>query len=115
MILGTAYFGAFHLWIFLPPTGIIGSGLAITAALSALFICFRQRDYFRNACDQFAHGVVILDILLEAILIPVHDHHGFYWCALGFASVIVAHRILTDRVGKAEAPTEQFSVFNKLH
>ena len=52
-----------------------------------------RRRYFFNRWEALLHGLVILDILLEGTLLHDHQSHGFYFCALGFTSVIVAYRL----------------------
>ncbi|MGB0580666.1 MAG: hypothetical protein ACPGVU_13255 [Limisphaerales bacterium] len=98
LMLLVMYLAVFHAWMHLSRTGIIQSGVVVTIIAMLLFLNHRSRGYFRDGWDQFAHGAVILDILLEAIFIPYHDDLGFYWCASGFAIVIVGYRSLRTPV-----------------
>ena len=78
------YLGVFHLWTLLERPGVIASGLTVTALLVGLFLRARRTGYFLNGWDAGWHASVILDVLLEATLIPAHGHVGFYLCAIGF-------------------------------
>ncbi len=87
---GVAYLAVFHGWRVLPREGIIASGIVATLLL-ATFMAW-NRKYFLNQWDALFHALVIVDILLEALLIPVHDHYGFYFCAVAFALVVGGYR-----------------------
>lgn len=89
------YLAVFHAWMHLPRPGIIISGIVVSTVATLMFLRSRSHGYFHDGWDQFTHAAVILDILLEAIFIPYHDHYGFYWCAAGFASVILIYRTLS--------------------
>lgn len=91
-VLLAAYLGTFHLWLKLDHSGVAASGLIMTAVLSGLLWQAARRHYFANAIDQGIHAVVILDILLEATIIPMHEGLTFYICAAGFAVIIGAYR-----------------------
>ena len=86
------YLAVFHLWMHLDRTGIVITGLVWAVVFGAAAWRWR-RSQFVTRMDAQAHGIVILDVVLEAVLIPVHDHYGFYWCALAFAAVIGGYRV----------------------
>ena len=90
LMLGVVYIALFHLWLVVPRDWIVSSGVVATLALAAGLLA--KRKYFLNRWDLIFHGLVIADIFLEAILIPVHDHYGFYFCATGFAVVVGGYR-----------------------
>ncbi len=90
MLLG--YLGIFHLWMHLDRPAIILSGLLWAAVFGAAAWHLRKTQ-FVNKMDAQAHGIVVLDVILEAILIPTHDHYGFYFCAIAFAAVLGGYRI----------------------
>ncbi len=92
LLLLAAYLGIFHLWLNLSHGGIMASGVLASAVLSGLLLQAYLRGYFANRLDLFAHAVVILDVLLEATLIPMHEGLSFYGCAVAFAVVIGAYR-----------------------
>ena len=92
LLLGAAYLAVFNLWRFVERTGTIISALLLCALLIWRLVAATRRGYFVNRWDAFLHAVVVLDILLEAILIPAHQTVGFYWCALAFAVVIGGYR-----------------------
>ncbi len=96
LLLGLVYLGIFHLWMILSRPVIILSGIITTLLLALVFGLAWKRNYFRNRWDGLFHALVMLDVLLEAILIPAHDHFGFYWCALGFAVVLGGYRAYLD-------------------
>ena len=88
--LGAAYLAVFHLWMGLSREWIVFSGVAAALLLAAGLVA--KRNYFLNRWDLIFHALVIADIFLEAILIPVHDHYGFYFCAVGFAVAVGGYR-----------------------
>ncbi|MEW6304132.1 MAG: hypothetical protein AB1705_11710 [Verrucomicrobiota bacterium] len=90
--LGAAYLAVFHVWMALNPPFILLSAMAVLLPLGWLFAVAWKQRYFLNRWDAVIHASVLLDILLEGALIPTHDNYGFYWCALGFAAVLVAYR-----------------------
>lgn len=92
LVLLAAYLGTFHLWLRLTSGGIVASGLLVSMVLGGLLLQAYRRGYFANRLDLFGHAIVILDILLEATVIPVHEGLTFYGCAAGFALVIGAYR-----------------------
>src|SRR5258708_1427865 len=94
VFLFAVYILIFHLWRFLSGEWILVTGLVAAAILGGMLSAL-GRDYFVNVWDRAFHAVVILDILLESFF---EDHFGFYWCAFGFALLIVAYRLLR-RVG----------------
>ena len=92
ILLLLTYLGTFHLWIHLSSTSIVITGITITLILSIAIAVAKKQDYFVNNFDLFGHATLPLDITLEAILIPDHNHYGFYFCALGFTIVIGGYR-----------------------
>ena len=84
------YISVFHMWRFLNGQWILVTGLFAAAVLGGILVAL-GRDYFVNLWDRLLHAVVILDILLESFF---EDHFGFYWCAVGFAVLIVGYRLL---------------------
>ena len=97
LLLGLAYVALFHLWVVLTQRWIIASGLGSALVLGLLFARAAAQNYFWNRWDGLLHAAVILDILLEAVFIPVHAGYGFYLCALGFACVIGSYRAYLGR------------------
>ena len=86
------YLGIFHLWMHVDRPAIILSGLAWAAVFGFAAWHFR-RSQFINKMDAQAHGIIVLDVILEAVLIPTHDHYGFYLCAIAFALVLGGYRV----------------------
>jgi len=80
----------FHVWGYLTGQWILVTGLVASAILSGTLFAV-GRTYFVNLWDRIFHAVVILDILIEGFF---ENHFGFYWCAFGFAVVIVGYRLL---------------------
>jgi hypothetical protein len=99
-VLLVAYLGVFQIWLWVPRAAIVSSGLVWVTSLGWLWKYAWKTRYFRNRWDALAHLAVILDVLLEATLIPAHGHLGFYWCAAAFVGVIGGYR-LTLRNGVA--------------
>lgn len=91
------YLAVFHLWRVVERPAVIVSGLAMTALLGVLFARATRTGYFLNRWDGFWHATVILDILLEATLIPAHGHVGFYLCAAAFVVVVGGYRAMLLR------------------
>ncbi|MEO8427552.1 MAG: hypothetical protein ABI651_10625 [Verrucomicrobiota bacterium] len=98
LLLGAVYLGVFHFWTFSDRIGVILSGLLATLVLGIAFAFALKRRYFLNRWDALLHAAVILDIFLEAIFIKIHDHFGFYLCAVAFAIVGGGYRVYLDRV-----------------
>lgn len=92
LILLAAYLGTFRLWLHLESGAVMASGLLVAAVLSGLLWQGSLRGYFANKIDLCIHASVILDIALEATIIPMHEGLTFYWCAAGFAVIIGAYR-----------------------
>ena len=90
LLMLVAYLGIFHLWMFQDRPGIILSGCVWCLVFAGL--AKANRSYFINRYDYGAHLVVVLDIFLEAVLIPVHDHYGFYLCAIAFTAAVGGYR-----------------------
>ena len=83
-----AYLVTFNIWIFCNRQWIVITGLLITFLLIIALILTYKKSYFVNKYDLFWHGTVIFDIIIECLLIPIHDHHYFYLCALAFVIVV---------------------------
>ena len=92
LLLLVAYLATFHLWLHLDRGWIVGSGIGISILLSGALVRFNNARYFVNNYDLFWHGIVIVDILLESILIAEHNHYYFYLCAIAFAFVVGGYR-----------------------
>lgn len=92
LVLLAAYLGTFHLWLHLDKTGVLVSGLLIALVLGVISLFAALQGYFANRVDFIAHSVVLVDIVLEATLIPLHQGLSFYGCAVAFALVIGAYR-----------------------
>ncbi len=97
LLLGGIYLLIFNLWLVVPRGWVVASGITATLALLAMFALAVRARYFINFWDGLLHFIVIIDVLLEAILIPVHYARGFYLCALAFAAVIVGYRFYARR------------------
>jgi hypothetical protein len=91
------YLAVFHLWRVVERPAVVATGLAMTVLLGVLFARAARTGYFHNQWDGFWHATVILDILLEATLIPAHGHVGFYLCAAAFVVVVGGYRALLSR------------------
>lgn len=92
LVLLAAYLGTFHLWLHLDKSGVMASGLLVALVLGVISLVAALHGYFANRVDFIAHSVVIVDILLEATLIPLHKGLSFYGCAVAFTVVIGAYR-----------------------
>ena len=106
------YLGTFHIWKPFPWAGAAFFGIIVACGLMAGALDAHRRGYFVNKYDGFFHGVVILDIVLEGMLVPMHVGHGFLWCALAFVVVIGGYRIEAWREvrspkGKKDEKTKQ--------
>ena len=97
LLLGSVYLLIFNLWLVLPHAWIVASGITATLALLALFALAVRARYFINVWDSLLHFLVIIDVLLEAILIPTHQARGFFLCALAFAALIAGYRFYARR------------------
>jgi len=93
VVLLAVYLGTFHIWKPFPHADAALLGIIVACALAAGALEARRRGFFVNKYDGFFHGVVILDIVLEGVLVPVHIGNGHLWCALAFAMVISGYRI----------------------
>ncbi|MCI0534333.1 MAG: hypothetical protein L0Z50_03815 [Verrucomicrobiales bacterium] len=107
LILGVIYLAVFHLWMHVDRRTIFLTGLIATALASGLFLWAEHGKYFLNNWDRLFHAAVIFDILLEGLLIPGHDHYGFYLCAIAFAIVLGGYRAWHLRAQKELAPRGQ--------
>jgi hypothetical protein len=91
-LLAIGYLLAFVAMTFSNPHSFaVGCGFG--CLLSILMIQAWRSGYFINQWDAFWHWAVVLDVFLEAILIPSHDHWGFLLCWLAFGMVIASYRI----------------------
>jgi hypothetical protein len=90
-ILGAGYLLAFSAMTFHHPNSL-EVGCIFGGLLSILVIQAWRSGYFLNPWDAFWHGAVVLDVFLEAILIPSHDNWGFLLCWLAFGFVIAGYR-----------------------
>lgn len=97
LILLASYVAVFEAWRVLPRPAIVASGVVVVMILLAMERHFARRGAFFNRWDRFIHASVILDILLEALLIPWHEGRGYYLCAAAFAVVIASYRRLVRR------------------
>ena len=86
------YIAIFQLWLGADRSFIVASGSLWCLAYGVWILVLQRREYFLNRLDYFAHWVVILDVLLEALLLEEHNHLGFWLCALAFAAVIGGYR-----------------------
>ena len=93
LLLGAAYLAVFHFWLLATPDGVKTSALLVGMGLSSGLVWAWQAGYFRNIWDAAFHATVIFDILLEGLVIPLHEHLGFYLCALAFALVLVPYHL----------------------
>jgi len=92
LVLTTIYLAVFNLWFVLSRSWVVASGVIAGACLMATFRLAQRHGFFANVWDGLLHLTVILDILLEAVLIPTHHAKGFYLCALAFALVVGGYR-----------------------
>ena len=91
LVMLVAHLGLFHAWMQAPArTAATVTGVSVCAALVLYMLLVPQ--YFANGMDRLAHGMVILDLLLETLLPVIHGHHGFYLCALAFTAIVGGHR-----------------------
>ena len=90
ILLFVSYISIFNAWRFLSGEWILVTGLVASTILGGMLFA-AGRDYFINLWDRVFHAVVVLDILLEGFF---ENHFGFYWCAFGFAVLVVGYRLL---------------------
>ena len=89
LVLLVVYVALFHLWGMLDHLRVAATGIiAAVALMAAVVVMGRRTHYFVNKWDQLFHGLVILDLLLESVLIGPPEDLGFYGCAVGFGLVI---------------------------
>lgn len=106
LVLLAGYLATFHLWLLVPSQSAALTGVAATWALAFIGWRAKMTGYFVNLWDRLFHGLVILDVLLEAY-IPLHEDYGFYACAAGFAATVGSYRawairpvaVICDRCG----------------
>ncbi len=88
------YVGLFHLWGMLDRCWVAATGIAAATVLGiAIVVVGRRTHYFVNTWDELFHGLVILDLLLESVLIGPPEDLSFYGCAIGFGVVIAGYRL----------------------
>ncbi|MCD6049565.1 MAG: hypothetical protein K0Q55_968 [Verrucomicrobia bacterium] len=104
LVLLAAYIGTFHFWLVSDGGTVLVSGLLSALVLGILSLFAAVQGYFVNRVDFIAHSVVIVDILLEATIIPAHSGLTFYLCAIGFAVVIGGYRFWCLRQPFPPAP-----------
>ena len=110
LVLLGVYLATFHLWLLVPADTIQATGLGANCVLTLLLWRAWTAGYFVNFWDRLFHGLVILDVLLEAY-IPLHEGYGFYACAVGFALTVCGYRAwavrqtLLSAVAEAQATT----------
>ena len=92
ILLGLLYLSVFHFWLVAPAPERAASTVGIGVFLSLSLLRVWRDGYFGNAWDAIFHATVILDIVVEGLVIPLHENLGFYWCALAFAVVIGGYR-----------------------
>lgn len=93
------YIGIFHIWVAItarhdaltiatevPLCGVIVSGLSACTLLGVYMLL--APGYFTDTIDRSAHGMVILDIGLEAVFPIIHNNYNFYLCTLAFVVVV---------------------------
>src|SRR5437868_11231527 len=94
LVLLVTYVAIFNVWRLANAPWITGtSGVLVFIILLGLLGLAARHRYFLNLWDGLAHGLVILDILLEGTLLRDHNSRGFYLCALAFAAVIATYRL----------------------
>ncbi len=91
-VLLAAYLGCFHSWTLLDPHWIVVTGTAAGVALTTQLAVAVRHGYFVNGWDVLFHGVVIADLVVEAVWVKDHSNNGFYLCATGFALVVGGYR-----------------------
>jgi hypothetical protein len=91
-VLLLAYVVVFNVWFGRERLVVTSVGAASTVLLAGLVVFAAMRKYFVNVVDLAAHALVVLDVGLEAALLPSHDDRGFYLCALAFAVVLGGYR-----------------------
>ncbi len=105
------YIAAFHIWKPFARGHAALFGLVVAFGLFTGALEARRRGYFVNGYDFAFHGVVILDLILEGLLVPAHSGHGFYGCAAAFAVAIGGYRIGAWRkAGRLGADEERDAV-----
>ena len=82
----------FHFWLVAPAPERAASTVGMGVFLSLSLLGAWRDGYFRNVWDAIFHATVIFDIVVEGLVIPLHENLGFYWCALAFAVVIGGYR-----------------------
>ena len=98
-----AYLMAFHFWMVLGAGWRIASTVLAAIALTTILIRGARQGHFLNRWDLVFHAAVVLDIFVEGLFISAHEDFGFYFCALGFATVIIGYRAVLLRKQGASA------------
>ena len=91
LVLLAGYLATFHLWLRIPEALVPLTGVVATCVLASVGWRALLAAYFVNRWDRLFHAIVILDVLVEAF-IPLHEGHGFYGCAAGFALTVGGYR-----------------------
>jgi len=106
VVMLAVYLGVFHLWQPFPRGGAALFGLVVAFALFTGAVEAKRRGYFVNRFDFGFHLVVVVDLVLEALLVPVHAGHGFYGCAAAFGVVLSGYRVKVWREQRVEPTLE---------
>ena len=96
------YVLVFQAWVGAERSFVVSSGILWCLTFSVWTLVQWRKGYFRNRLDGGLHGVVILDVLLESLLITDHSHSGFWLCAFGFGFVIGGYRYKLLREAHAD-------------
>lgn len=100
------YISVFAVWRVYPSRAcFLLVGGAAVAALIVGMIRAAKNGYFLNRVDRSAHGLVIVDLILETLAFEVfrfvkpeaiveqfHGNLNFFGCSLAFAFIIGVHR-----------------------
>lgn len=86
------YLTIFQLWVGAGRLFVVSSGVLWCLVFGIWALVQWRQGYFVNRLDGMLHGVVILDVLLEALLLEEHSHAGFWLCGVGFAAVVGGYR-----------------------
>ncbi|MBM3821725.1 MAG: hypothetical protein FJ404_02345 [Verrucomicrobia bacterium] len=105
-VLLVIYLLTFHAWLMMPTAWVAPSGWIIAVLLTALLVAAAKRRSFVNTFDQVCHGVVILDLWLEAVWVRWHEGYSFYGCAAAFALVLGCYRLWMIREASLPLPNQ---------
>jgi len=93
IVLLCVYLATFHIWTPFKHGHAALFGLVVSFGLFVGALVARRRGCFVNDYDFAFHGVVILDLILEGLLVPAREGYGFYGCAAAFAVAISGYRL----------------------